>query len=407
MLASRTAVRCLRLNSRLIAPKGTRLYANAAPQANSGLSHGVIGGAVGGGLVFAIGYGYYHFSGAKTLVQTAKSISNNFKTAGKKLKDSSPEPNEALEYLRKTASSYAAFIPGAKYYVDSAFDELDAIRNKHGKEVDDIVRDAYNELKAIPSEKGLSVEGTQKAWDIIQKHMSKLGHLASDAASDIINNHPELKEKVGGNIDQLKQMGDKYGPEAKKQVDQTWQQIQDIVKGGMSAESANKIRQVVQEKIEFVKKMGDEAWKKGMEQAKPYLEKNPKVKELVEKNADSLKQGNVAQLWNIVKEAASSGNTDDLEKYVKSTAENAKQQGSSFAGSIGGAGGSIQEYFKQIPGADQVLPKIEQLQEVAKKHGKEAEKLVKEAWEEVGQVLSKKVSEAEELAEKAKKDSKK
>ena len=402
MLASRSAVKCLRLNGRLIAPKGSRLYANAAPQSNSGLSHAITGGAIGGGVVFALGYGYYHFSGAKTLVQTAKSISSNFKTAGKRLKDSSPEPNEALDYLRKTASSYAAFIPGAKAYVDSAFDDLDAIRHKHGKEVDDIVREAYNELKAIPSEKGLTLEGAQQAWDIIQKHMSKLGHLASDAATDILNNHPELKEKVGGNIDQLKQMGEKYGPEAKKQVDQTWQQIQDIVKGGVSAESANKIRQVVQEKIEFVKKMGDEAWKKGMEQANPYLEKNPKVKELVEKNAESLKQGNVSQLWTMVKEAASSGNTEDLEKYIKSTAEKAKQRGSQFAGGMGG--GSLQEYFKQIPGADQVLPRIEQLQGIAKKHGKEAEQLAKEAWEEVGQVLSRKIGEAEKLAEKARKE---
>lgn len=73
-------------------------------------------------------------------------------------------------------------------------------------------------------------------------------------------------------------MADNYGPEAKKQMDETYQQIADVIKGGVSLKSINKVRQLIQDKTEHMKKFGDEAWKKGVEQAKPYLDKNPQVK---------------------------------------------------------------------------------------------------------------------------------
>lgn len=183
---------------------------------------------------------------------------------GKKLKESSPEPNKALEWLRSTAKSYAAFIPGGAGYVESVFDDLDAVRNKHGKEVDNIIEEAYAELKGI-SQEGMSVTTATKAWDILQKHLKRIGDLAGDAAGDIINNHPALKEKVGGNLDQLKQMGEKYGPEAKKQVDETWDQIRDVLKSGMSTSTIPKIQSLVQEKVQKMQELGGKVWDQGME----------------------------------------------------------------------------------------------------------------------------------------------
>ena len=349
----------------------------------------------GGALVFLGGYTYYHFSGAKTLVNTAHETKARFDMMSKKLKDSAPEPNEALRWLRQTASSYAAFIPGAKGYVDTAFDDLDTIRNKHGDEVDRIVSQAYSELKDVSQEKGMSLETAQRAWDILQKHLQRIGELAGDSAQEIMNNHPMLKEKVGGNLDQLKQLGDKYGPEAKAEVDKTWEQIRDIIKTGVSAQSINKIRSVVQEKMEKVRKMGDEAWKKGMEQAKPYLDKNPKVKELIEQNMDSLKQGNVRELYEKIKQSVESGDTGSLESYVKSSVDKVKQSG--------GSGGGIDQYLKMIPGGANIVPKMSQLQQIAQEHGEEAEKIAKETFEEIQEVLQRKVGEAQKLADKAKK----
>ena len=71
--------------------------------------------------------------------------------------------------------------------------------------------------------------------------MKRILDLAGDAASNIMNNHSELKSKVGGSLDQLKQIGEQYGPEAKKQVDQTWDQIESILNNGTSVEIADKL----------------------------------------------------------------------------------------------------------------------------------------------------------------------
>jgi len=211
-------------------------------------------------------------------------------------------------------------------------------------------------------------------------------------------NHPDLKKKVGGNLDQLKSMGDQYGPEAKKKVDETWDQVKNILKGGVGLGTADQLRKLVQDKIQEVKKLGDQAWQKGMEQASPALDKAPKVKELVEQNKDKLMQGDLSQLWEKVQQAAKSGDTGDLESFVKETV----QKGKDKAG--GGSGGGLEQYINMIPGGSEIMPKLQQLQELAQKHGDEAEKLAKDAFKEIQDVLSKKVDEGQKLADKAKKD---
>jgi gas vesicle protein len=302
-----------------------------------------------------------------------------------------------LKWLRSTAQSYAVFIPGARGYVDSAFDDIDAIREKHGEEVDNIVREAYEELRDIAKDGQLSLTTAEKAWNVIVKQLGRIGDLAGDAAQQIMDNHPQLKEKVGGNLDYLKEMGQNYGPEAKKEVDRTWDQISDVVKTGVSADNIEKVRKIVQEKVEKVKQLGDEAWKKGMEQAKPYLDKNPKVKELIEENADTLKSGNVQQLYQKIKKAVESGDTGDLESYVSSFADKASKSGF----------GGLDQYLNKVPGGDQIIPKFQQIQQVAEKHGDEAQRIMKEAVTEISQILKKKGDEASDLAKKAKEDSKK
>lgn len=73
------------------------------------------------------------------------------------MKDSSPEPNEILKWFRQTVTSYAAFIPGAKNYVDSVFNDLDKIEQKHRGEVGRIVSNAYSEMREATNS-GLSLE---------------------------------------------------------------------------------------------------------------------------------------------------------------------------------------------------------------------------------------------------------
>jgi hypothetical protein len=343
------------------------------------------------------GYSYYHFSGAKSIVNAASATKSQFKKLTKDLQSSTPEPNEALKWLRNTATSYAAFIPGAKAYVDSAFNDLEKVQEKHSKEVEQIVNKAYTDLKKA-SQSGMSMETAAKSWEIIEDAMKELGGLASDSASEILDNHPKLKESVGGNLDKLKEMADGYGgEEAQKELQQTYAQIKDAVKSGVSTETLAKVQQVIKEKTEKVRNLGDEAWKKGLEQAKPYLDKNPQVKKMVEENADALKQGNVKHLFEKVKNAVETGNVEDLKGYVRQAGEKARNTG---------VGQSIEQYAKMIPGGGEIFPQLVKLQEVARKRGDEAEGILKGAYEDVKEVLQRRTNEVEKLAEKAGNDAK-
>jgi len=397
MITSRVSARAARtVRARPYARQLRHETTHANTNANaggSGLSQGIVGGLVGGGAMFAIGYGYYHFSGAKTVVSTAKQTQRQFQQYKEQFKQSTPEPAEALQWLRQTATSYAAFIPGGRGYVDTVFNDISSVQQKHGPEVDQIVKEAYDDFKGLSNE-GLSAETAYKAWDILGKYMKRIGELASDSMEQIVNNHPMLKEKVGGNMDQLKQMGENYGPEAKKQVEETWEQVRDVLKGGFSASTIPKIQSLVQDKVQKMQELGNKAWEKGMEQAKPYLDKSPKVKELIEKNTSSLKQGNVTELYSKIKDAVQSGSTENLEHYVKSATNKAKQ---------GGGGGGLESWMKMIPGGGEIMPKLSQLQQIASEHGEEAEKIAKSTFDEIQQVLQKKVAEAQNLANKANK----
>jgi len=265
--------------------------------------------------------------------------------------------------------------------------------------VDNIVKQAYSELKDVSSKEGMTFASAAQAWEILQKHMQSIAELAGDAGQDIMNNHPALKDKVGGNLDQLRQMGDRYGPEAKKHVEETTQQIKEIMKNGMSVDSIPKIQSLVQDKMRKVQELGGKLWDEGFEKAKPYLDKSPQVKEMVEKNKEALKKsGNVQELYNKVKDAASSGSTDSLKQYI----DKIKQGGSSsMGGGSGGGSGGLESYLKLIPGGSQIIPKLTEMQNLAKSHGPEAEKIAKDTFAEIEEVLKRKVGEAQKLAQDA------
>lgn len=346
MYASRTAPRAIARaaarNARTPLRQQARFESNISSTqstaAKTGGTSGLVGGLAGGALVFAAGYGYYHFSGAKTIVNTASQTKAQFQSFTDKLSQKAPEPNQAVDWLRSTANSYAVFIPGAKSYIDSAFDELEEVQKKHGKEVESIVKDTYDQLKDV-GKNGVNLETVGKAWDVLQKAMEKIKDLAGD-------------------------LGDEYAPK--------------------------------------VKGMGEEAWKKGMDSVKPYLDKNPKVKQVIEENADSLKSGNVSDVFEKVKKAVETGDVDELKKYVKDAGEKAKNSsaGQQFQG-------GIEQLAKMIPGGSEIVPKLKKLEEVAKTRGDEAKGIMKKAYEDIVQVLQKRTAEVEKLAEKTKEDSKK
>ncbi|KAF3925160.1 hypothetical protein ABW20_dc0101782 [Dactylellina cionopaga] len=375
-------------------------FASTAPttEAAAGSSSALVGGIAGGLVTFAGGYAWYHFSGAKQVLNSAHTTKQYFESAKQKIASTAPDvnnPSEGLKWLRSQATAYSAFIPGGSAFVKSAFDDVDIVREKHGDEVDAIVKDTYNEMKQLTDKKGLSVETAWEGWSILQNKLEKISDLAGDSASEILDNHPELKKKIGGSLNQLKQMGEKYGPEAKKQVDDTWNQISDIVKkSGMNIDGlTSRLQKLLEEKTEQLKKLGDEAWKKGLKEAKPLLDKNPEVKQLIEENADTLKEGNAQELMTKVKDAISSGDLKGLRGYVDEAVQKANK--SNF-------GSGVDQYLKLVPGGSQIIPKLKQFKEITKEHGEEAEKLVQDTIKEISQVLDKKMGEAKELSKKAK-----
>ncbi|OLN89338.1 hypothetical protein CCHL11_09013 [Colletotrichum chlorophyti] len=372
--------------------------------AGSGSSHfgsGVAGGLAGAALFLAV-YSYTPAGRTASKVnKAAKEAEKKYQAAAQKLQENTPSPDQAIDYIKQFAYSYVGWIPGGRAYVDTAFDDFETVRKNHREEADQIVNDAYKQFQDV-AKAGLSLEAVHRAYEVLADLSKKIASLSGDALSDIVDNHPQLKEKLGGNIDQLKQLGDQYGPEAKKQVDETWKQVKDVLAGGFTASNFEKARKLVDDKINQVRKLGDEAWKKALEEAKPYLDKNPKVKELLEKNADALKQGNAKEVFEKAKSAVESGDLGGLESYVTDAVDKAKSKGSQLGASFGG----LDQYFKMIPDGDQIIPKLKQLREVADNHREEGEKLFKETLEEVKKVLENKAKKAEEIANQAKKEAK-
>lgn len=371
-----------------------RRYATTdSPAASGGGSGALAGGLAGGVVAAALGYTWYRLSGTKSLVDSAHSTRQYIDSAFKQTTEKAPNPSEAVQWLRQTVTGYTKFIPGANQYVDTAFQDIEKVQEKHGDEVNRIIGDAYDELKGV-TKAGVSMEAAVQAWSVLQKALKKIGHLAGDAAEEILSNHPELKEKVGGQYKQLQQMAKQYGPEAQKQVEDTYKQVQDIIKGGLSSENIDKVKKLVEEKTQEVKKYGDKAWEEGMKKAQPVLEKQPELKEFVEKNKDKLLQGDLGGLW----EKVQSGNADDIKNFVQEQVQKGSQ-------SMGGGKG-IESFLSMLPGGKDVGEKLKQLQELSQKHGGEAEKLVKSAFDDIKKVLDKKVEEGKGLKEKAEKDAK-
>lgn len=385
----------IRLQSTTSSPAG-------APQASSTSPY--LAGAVGGVAAGATLYGIYLMtpSGkmARTINKTTKEAQKKYQEAAQKFQQSTPDADQAASYVKELCYSYISWIPGGKQYVDTAFRDLDKVRKNHKDEVDAVVHDAYEQLRDV-SKGGLSLDTARRALDVLADVARKAAELGGDALADVLEEHPQAKEKLGGGIDELRRMGEQYGPEAKKQVDETWRQLAEVWRGGLSADGISRAQELLREKTEQLRKLGDEAWNKGLEQARPLLDKNPRIKKLIEENADALRQGDAKELFNRARKAVESGDTGDLEGYVREAADKVKSKGSK---AVSGTG--LEQYLDELPSGGDILPKLQQLREVASRHTDESEKLVRETVKELKQVLESKSEKAKEILEKAKQESK-
>ncbi|KAL7948283.1 hypothetical protein V8C42DRAFT_313994 [Trichoderma barbatum] len=407
MISTRSAARLPLSQGRaaLRAPKRQQIRfqttSSTASSAGSTASNGSFAAGIMGGVAgAALFYGAYSFTPAgrtaSKLNKAVKEAEKKYQEAAKKLQANTPNASQAVDSIKQFAYSYVGWIPGGRGYVDAAFRDWETVRKEHGKEADQLVNDAYKQFQEL-SKSGLSLETASRAYDVLADLASKIASLAGDALSDVVDNHPQIKEKLGPNIDQLKQMGEQYGPEAKKQVDETWRQVKDIFAGGFSVASLAKARELIDDKVKQVQKLGDEAWKKGLEEAKPYLEKSPKIKELLENNGEALKQGNITELFSKVRDTAKSGDLGGLESYIKQAAKKVSDKAEASGW------GSLDKYLDKIPQGSEILGKLEEMGRLAEDHKEEGEQLLKETLGDIQKVLEEKGQKAKEIVDSDKK----
>ena len=108
-------------------------------------------------------------------------------------------------------------------------------------------------------------------------------------------------------------------------------------------------------------------------------------------NKETLMRGNMAELWEKVRITAKSGDTGDLEKFIKEAVDKGK-------GKLGGFGGGLDQYFNLIPGGSEIIPKFQQLEEVTEAWGGGGE--AGQGGVQILDVLRRKVEEAQKVGGK-------
>jgi len=276
--------------------------------------------------------------------------------------------------------------------VDSFYEDIDKLQGKHGDELNQIVKSAYGEISDA-AEGGLTADTAKKVASILQKYAKRVQNLAKEASNDLLEQHPELKDQLGDSLSQLQELADKAGPEAKQKLDDAYNKIQDIAQQGLTPSSIAASAYFIQDAIKSVRASVDKAYDEGLKAAKPFLDKNPQIKKLIDENADAIKSGDVKQIFQTL---TSGKSPDEIQKQLQDYLGTAgKQTADQFAG-----------YVKKIPGIDKV-PHVDDLIELAKQRGDDAQKLLQDTFTDIKKVLEKRADEASKLLEKTKQDAKK
>lgn len=347
---------------------------------------------VGGGIVFAGWYSWYNFSGARDAVQTKEQV-NSYIDAGAEqfrvqFREITPGPtDEVVKSLREVAEKYSAWIPGGREFVDKSFKELEKIREHHETEVNEIVRDTYEELRDVANRNGTSLETVNATWYILSRRLEELSSLAGDVAEQVLTKHPELREKLDSSFEDLRQLGDRLGPGAKREIDETFSQVANMVKQGVNAETGDRVQMLVQKKAQEIKFRNEQAWTRSWEQIQALLERNPRVKTIADANIDTLRQGRAKEVAEKIKQAVWTGSTGELERYIKDLSKKSQQHSS----------GNLSNWLNRLPNGSKILPQLQKLKEVSDTRSSEAEHLARTTLNDISQLLDQRSQQAESL----------
>ncbi|KAF7193671.1 hypothetical protein HII31_05017 [Pseudocercospora fuligena] len=301
------------------------------------------------------------------------------------LREITPGPtDEVIRALKEVADQPAAWVPGGREYVNKCFGRLQEIRQTHEMEVNNIARDTYEELRVVANKKGASsLDRVNETWYILSRRMDQLSSLAGDQAQQIIDQHPELKEELNGSLDKLRRLGDHLGPGAKKQVDETFKQMSDIVKQGVTIDTSEQLKKLVQKLTRELTWRRERAWQTAEEQIEPLLLRNPHVKEIVDQIVEVLHQGRAKDVVDKVRQAVLSGSIGELERYIQSLKR--KQQEFSSRG--------LSEWLSRAQDGSRILQNLQQLKEAADTHDPKAEQLARISLREAAEVLDQRAAQ--------------
>ncbi|PSR81194.1 hypothetical protein PHLCEN_2v6529 [Hermanssonia centrifuga] len=414
-------------SSRLAAANGSRLAGRSVvggricqrfqstQSAPSGVGPYIAAGAAGGTFVLLGGYTYYHFSGAKQAVDATKNIQVYYKQAKDTISEKAKNPSEALLHLRSIVKSYAGIVPGVSSYIDSSFDTIEELHEKHGEDLDQILNGAYedimNVVKDVKSpDGGVDAATTAKLVDVLRKRLSELNDLGKKAGLDVVGKlevkYPQVASTLESSYGELKSLAERSGPEAKKFVEDSIKEVKDIVSSDTTPEALNRAKDLVQSKSKQLKEM---VWNRALEEAKS----KPEIKELLNQYKDTFlaagaSTGSLSEVIQKVKQMTKEGvdkeKINEVRKFVEEKSKQAQNKGWD----------GLQEWVKSVPGGDEALKRISEsdidlqaLMQLSQKKGQDAKQLAEETYQEIFKVLQEKAGKAKKIVEEGKDEVKK
>jgi len=408
----------------------------------------LIAGLSGGLAAFVGGYIWYHASGTAKTLDTLRSAIETVEKAKETVKQNIPEPpapKQALKFIRSTATSYAALLPGdTKDKMDSAFNKLeDLASGPKAEEVQKLVTETYNELKRLFSEGGFDSHTAERVKEILEDKGKRLRRLTGDVGQQLLDKTPGLQDalKKSGAGDALSDIADiakEAGPEATKTLQGMYKDLEQLLNGTSLAGAAtdpNKIYKavnIIREKSDEIRRLGQKAAERAWDEAYGDLADNKDgllnmvpedIKRFLDENVDSLKKvalsgggiGGVYEVVGIIRRYAQEGQgsegAEKLRKYVEDKLKETKSTAKAFTGGAGqnweNIMNQVEDYVKQLPGGDKLLestPKAKDLMELFKQKSPQAKKLAEETVQEVSEVLNRRLEQARKLAKDTKKE---
>ncbi|KAL0581825.1 hypothetical protein V5O48_000193 [Marasmius crinis-equi] len=183
------------------------------------VSH-ILAGIAGGSIVIGAGYAYYHFSGIKQAVETAKNV--NMYLQQTKASVMQRHPNEAVEYLRKVAKTYGALVPGSGLMIDRMFNAIEEVVEEHREEASEIMLRAQIEIQEVMKRKELTnAELASSVMNVVGVHLAAIGALGSRAGGKFVPDMTYPREKIAESAEALKVLGRRIWPGSDKREDES------------------------------------------------------------------------------------------------------------------------------------------------------------------------------------------